>query len=67
MGAFHLMACPVRPEFLSLHQWKDLVYMFLKYLAKMDLIQILSKLSGQIGPKHKRNVFCSIQKFDSSL
>jgi hypothetical protein len=24
-GAFHLMAWPVRPEFLFLYQWKDLV------------------------------------------
>jgi hypothetical protein len=34
--------------------------MFLKYLAKMDLIQILSKFSGQIGPKPKCFVFHSI-------
>jgi hypothetical protein len=27
--------------------------MFLKYLAKIDLIQMLSKFSGQIGPKSK--------------
>jgi hypothetical protein len=33
--------------------------MFLKYLAKMDLILILSKFSGQIGPKPKRFVFHS--------
>jgi hypothetical protein len=33
--------------------------MFLKYLAKMDLIQMLSKFSGQIGPKSKRFVFHS--------
>ena len=38
--------------------------MFLKYLAKMDLIQMLSKFSSQIGPKP--NVFCSIQQFDRS-
>jgi hypothetical protein len=25
-GAFHLMVWPVRPEFFSLYQWKDLVY-----------------------------------------
>jgi hypothetical protein len=30
--------------------------MFLKYLAKMDLILILSKFSDQIGPKPKRFV-----------
>jgi hypothetical protein len=28
--------------------------MFPKYLAKMDLILMLSKFSGQIGPKPKR-------------
>jgi hypothetical protein len=33
--------------------------MFLKYLAKMDLIQMLSKFSGQIGPKSKCFVFHS--------
>jgi hypothetical protein len=38
--------------------------MFLKYLAKMDLILMLSKFSGQIGPKPKR--YCSIQQFDPS-
>jgi hypothetical protein len=47
------MAWLVRPEFFSLYQWKDLVYMFLKYLAKMDLILMLSKFSGQVGPKPK--------------
>ena len=30
--------------------------MFLKYLAKMDLILMLSKFSSQIGPKLKRFV-----------
>jgi hypothetical protein len=34
--------------------------MFFKYLAKMDLVLILSKFSGQIGPKPKRFVFHSI-------
>jgi hypothetical protein len=38
--------------------------MFLKYLANLDLILILSKFSGQIGPKP--NVLCSIQQFDRS-
>jgi hypothetical protein len=39
--------------------------MFLKYyLAKMDLILILSKFSGQIGPRP--NVLCSIKQFDRS-
>jgi hypothetical protein len=38
--------------------------MFLKYLAKMDLILILSKFSGQIGLKPNR--LCSIQQFDRS-
>jgi hypothetical protein len=38
--------------------------MFLKYLAKMDLIQMLSKFSGQISPKPK--CFASIQQFDRS-
>jgi hypothetical protein len=33
--------------------------MFLRYLAKMDFILILSKFSGQIGPKPKRFVFHS--------
>ena len=33
--------------------------MFLKYLAKMDLILMLSKFSSQIGPKPKRFVFQS--------
>jgi hypothetical protein len=33
--------------------------MFLKYLVKMDLIQMLSKISGQIGPKPKCFVFHS--------
>ena len=33
--------------------------MFLKYLAKMDFIIILSEFSGQIGPKPKRFVFQS--------
>ena len=33
--------------------------LFLKYLAKMDLILILSKFSGQIGPKSKCFVFHS--------
>jgi hypothetical protein len=33
--------------------------MFLKYLAKMDLIQMLSKFSGQIGPKPKHFEFHS--------
>jgi hypothetical protein len=28
MGAFHWMDWPVRPEFFSLYQWKDLVYVF---------------------------------------
>ena len=55
-GAFHL---PVRSELFSLHQWKNLVYMFLKYLAKMDLILMLSKFSGQIGRKPKCFVFHS--------
>ena len=32
---------------------------FLKYLAKMDLILILSKLSGEIGSKTNRFVFHS--------
>jgi hypothetical protein len=32
---------------------------FLKYLAKMDLIQMLSKFSGQISPKPKCFVFHS--------
>ena len=36
--------------------------MFLKYPAKMDLILMLSKFSGQIGP----NVLCFIQQFDRS-
>jgi hypothetical protein len=31
--------------------------MFLKYLAKIVLILILSKFSDQIGPKPKRFVF----------
>ena len=49
---------------LSLYQWKDLS-MFLKYyLAKMDLVLILSKFSGQIGPRP--NVLCSIKQFDRS-
>jgi hypothetical protein len=58
MGAFHLMAWPVRPDsFLCINGkiWS----MFLKYLAKMDLILMLSKFSGQIGPKPKRFVFHS--------
>ena len=38
--------------------------MFLKYLAKMDLILMLSKFSGQISSKP--NVLCSIQQFDRS-
>jgi hypothetical protein len=38
--------------------------MFLKYLAKMDLIIMLSKFSAQIGLKP--NVLCFIQKFDRS-
>ena len=38
--------------------------MFLKYLAKMNLILMLSKFSGQIGPKP--NVLCSIQQIDRS-
>jgi hypothetical protein len=33
--------------------------MFLKYLAKMHLILILSKFAGQIDPKPKRFVFHS--------
>jgi hypothetical protein len=33
--------------------------MFLKYPAKMDLILLLSKISGQIGPKPKCFVFHS--------
>ena len=33
--------------------------MFLKYLAKMDLILTLPKCSGQIGPKPKYFVFHS--------
>jgi hypothetical protein len=38
--------------------------MFLKYLAKIDLILILSKYSDQIGLKPKCYVF--IQQFDCS-
>ena len=38
--------------------------MFLKYLVKMDLILMLSKFSGQIGPKPKCFVFHST--FDRS-
>jgi hypothetical protein len=38
--------------------------MFLKYLAKMDLILMLSKFSGHMGPEPKR--LCSIQQFDRS-
>jgi hypothetical protein len=33
--------------------------LFLKYLANLDLILILSKFSGQIGQKPKRFVFHS--------
>jgi hypothetical protein len=33
--------------------------LFLQYLAKTDLILILSKFSSQIGPKPKRFVFHS--------
>jgi hypothetical protein len=55
-GAFYLMAWPVRPEFFSLYQWK-IWSTFLKYLAKMDLILMLSKFSDQIGPKPKCFVF----------
>ena len=40
--------------------------MFLKYLAKMDLILILSKFSGQIGPRPKPVLLCFIQQFDRS-
>jgi hypothetical protein len=50
---------PNQTQFLSLYQWNDLGYMFLKYVAKMHLILILSKFSGQIGPKPKRFVFHS--------
>ena len=39
--------------------------MFLKYLAKLDLILILFKCSGQIGIRSS-NVLCSIQQFDRS-
>jgi hypothetical protein len=35
-GAFHLMACPVRPELFSVYQWKDLVY--------------VSQISSENGP-----------------
>jgi hypothetical protein len=59
-----LMAWPVRPEFFSLYQWK-IWSTFLKYLVETDLILMLSKFSGQIGPKPK-SVLCSIQQFDRS-
>jgi hypothetical protein len=42
-GSFHLMAWPV---FLCING--KISSMFLKYLAKMDLILILSKFSSQL-------------------
>jgi hypothetical protein len=63
-GAFHLMAWTVRPKrpwvrgcgrtriFVSVSKERfGLCFWILKYLAKMDLILILPKLSGQIGRK----------------
>jgi hypothetical protein len=38
--------------------------MFLKYLAQKQLIQMLSKFSGQ--KVRSPNVLCSIQQFDRS-
>jgi hypothetical protein len=59
VGAFHLMAWPVRPEFFSLYQWKDLVYVSQISSENGPHILILSKFSGQIGRKPKRFVFHS--------
>jgi hypothetical protein len=55
MRAFHLMACSVRPEFLSLYQWKDLVYVS-QISSEMDPNIILSKFAGQIGPVNNLTV-----------
>ena len=49
-GAFHLMAWPVRPGFLSLYQWTDLVY--------------VSQISSENGP-HSIN-FIKIFRSDKS-
>jgi hypothetical protein len=53
------MTWPVRPESLSLYQWKDRVYVSQIYLAKMKLVLILSKFSSRVGPKPKLFVFHS--------
>jgi hypothetical protein len=47
-GPFHSIALPVRPEYFSQYQLikGKICSMFLKCLAKMDLILMLSKFSG---------------------
>jgi hypothetical protein len=65
LSAFHLMAWPVRPEFFSLCQWKDLVYVS-QISSENGHHSNVIQIFRSDRSKAQMPVLCFIQQFDRS-